>query len=59
MLPPLPDFSLSVEQQFDLQKYRQQVRDISREDLEDLFIEVVRQKMAHENIFKGMIRKGG
>ena len=34
MLPKLPDLSLSYEQQFNLQKYKQLIKDIPRHDLE-------------------------
>jgi rubrerythrin len=48
--------SLSLEQQFSLRKYEQQAKLVSRDELEDLFIEVIRQKMAQENVFKKMLR---
>ncbi len=57
MLPALPDFSLTLEQQFDLQKYQQLARDISRDELEKLFIQVIRLKMAQENLSKGLIKE--
>jgi rubrerythrin len=50
------DLTLSLEQQFSLRKYEQQAKLVSRDELEDLFVEVIRQKMAQENIFKKMIR---
>ncbi|MDJ0570287.1 MAG: NblA/ycf18 family protein [Pleurocapsa sp. MO_192.B19] len=56
MLPKLPDFSLSLEQQFDLHKYQQLVKDIPRPELENLFIQVIRLKMAQENLAKGVIK---
>ncbi len=56
MLPKLPDFSLSLEQQFDLHKYKQLVKDIPRPELENLFIQVIRLKMAQENLAKGVIK---
>ncbi len=49
---------LSMEQQFSLRKYKEQVKGVSREELEDLFVEVMRQKMAQENVFKDLIRQG-
>ena len=49
---------LSMEQQFTLRKYQAQVKDVSREELEDLFLEVMRQKMAQENVFKDLMRQG-
>lgn len=57
MLPNLPDFSLSIEQQFDLRKYQQLAKNIPRQELENLLIEVIRLKMAQENLTKGMIRQ--
>ncbi len=48
--------SLSMEQEFSLRKYQAQVKGVSREELEDLFIEIVRQKMAQENLFRDMMR---
>ncbi len=57
MLPQLPDFSLSLEQQFDLHKYKQLVQDIPRPELENLFIQIVRLKMAQENLAKGVIKQ--
>lgn len=47
---------LSLEQQFSLRKYQEQVKSVSREELEDLFIEVVRQKMAQEKLFRDMLK---
>lgn len=49
---------LSMEQQFSLRKYKEQVKGVSREELEDLFVEVMRQKMAQENVFKDLMRQG-
>ena len=56
MLPKLPDFSLSLEQQFDLRKYQQLVKGIPRPELEKLFIQIIRLKMAQENLAKGVIK---
>ena len=57
MLPKLPDFSLSIEQQFDLHKYEQLIKNIPRHELENLFIQVIRLKMAQENLAKGVIKQ--
>jgi hypothetical protein len=57
MLPNLPDFSLSLEQQFDLRKYQQLAKNVPRQELENLLIEAIRLKMAQENLTKGMIRE--
>ena len=48
---------LSMEQQFALQRYGLQIQDISRNELEELFLEVMRQKMAQENVFKRLMRQ--
>ncbi|NJN30838.1 MAG: photosystem I reaction center subunit XII [Synechococcales cyanobacterium RM1_1_8] len=48
---------LSMEQQFTLRKYQAQVKGVSREELEDLFLEVMRQKMAQENVFKDLMKQ--
>ena len=53
-----PMSSLSLEQMFSLRKYQEQLRDISRDELEELFIEIVRQKMAQENLFRDMLKGG-
>ncbi len=57
MLPKLPNFSLSLEQQFDLRKYQQLVKDIPRHELEKLLIQAIRLKMAQENLAKGVIKQ--
>ncbi|NES24211.1 MAG: photosystem I reaction center subunit XII [Symploca sp. SIO3E6] len=57
MLPNLPDFSLSMEQEFDLRKYQELAKNIPRQELEKLLIDAIRLKMAQENITKGMIQK--
>lgn len=57
MLPQFPDMSLTLEQQFDLKKFQQMVKDISRLEIEELLIMVLRQKMTHENISKSLIKE--
>ena len=57
MLPQLPDFTLTIEQQFDLKKYQQIVKEIPRHELEKIFIQVIRLKMAQENLAKGVIKE--
>lgn len=49
---------LTMEQEFSLQKYKQQVKGVPRDELEDLFLEIMRQKMAQENVFRDIMRKG-
>lgn len=50
------NLSLSLEQQFSLRKYEEQAKKIPREELENLFVEIIRQKMAQENLFKKMVQ---
>ena len=57
MLPKFPNLSLSLEQQFDLRKFQDAMKDLSRPEVEDLMIMVLRQKMAHENISKSLIQE--
>ncbi len=57
MLPNLPDFSLSIEQQFDLRKYQELAKNIPRQELEKLLIDAIRLKMAQENLTKGVIQQ--
>jgi len=58
MAQPKQTQLLTMEQQFTLSKYRAQIKEISREELEDLFLEVMRQKMAQENLFRDIMRQG-
>ena len=57
MLPKFPNLSLSLEQQFNLRKFQDAMKDLSRPEVEDLMIMVLRQKMAHENISKSLIQE--
>ena len=47
---------LTMEQQFTLRTYQGQVKSIPREELENLFLEIVRQKMAQGNLFLAIMR---
>ncbi len=57
MLPKFPDLSLSLEQEFDLRKFQDLMKDLSRIELEDLLLMVLRQKMTHENISRSLIQE--
>ena len=57
MLPEFPDFSLSLEQQFDMRKFQAMVKDLSRLEMEELVLMLLRQKMAHENISRSLIKE--
>ncbi|MEA5467331.1 NblA/ycf18 family protein [Spirulina sp. 06S082] len=51
-----PNNFLSLEQQFELRKFAQQAKCVSRDELENLFIEIIQQKMRQENLFKTMFK---
>lgn len=57
MLPQFPDMSLSLEQQFDLRAFTDQLKNLSRQELEAYLIMVIRQNMARQNISKGLIQQ--
>jgi hypothetical protein len=52
---PLPGLSLA--QQFDLAKYKALIKQIGREELEALTLELIQLKMAQENAFKALMRQ--
>lgn len=47
---------LTLEQQFALVRYGEAAKQATREDLEGLLLEIVRQKMAQENLFKQLFK---
>jgi hypothetical protein len=49
---------LSFEQQFNLRVYKEQVEDLDLPTAQDLLLEVLRQSMVRENLFKQMIKDG-
>jgi hypothetical protein len=57
MLPPLPDFSLSTEQEFALHKYHQLAQSMPHGELEDILIKMVYTKMSQENLIKGLLQR--
>ncbi|MDJ0516631.1 NblA/ycf18 family protein [Dapis sp. BLCC M126] len=44
--------SLTMEQQFKLQVLRDEVKSLSREEAQEYLVEVLRQSMVKENLFK-------
>jgi hypothetical protein len=48
--------SLSMEQQFKLQVLREEVKQLSREEAQDYLMEVLRQNMVKDNLFKNWMR---
>ncbi len=49
---------LSFEQQFSLRLYKEQVGHLDLSTAQDMLLEVLRQSMVKENLFKQMIRDG-
>ena len=57
MLDELPDFSLNLEQQFDIQKYREFVKKVPREMLEELFLQAMYTEIMQKNLIKGFVER--
>lgn len=49
---------LTLEQQFKLQVLREQVKTLSQEQAQEYLLEVLRQNMVKDNLFKHMLKKG-
>lgn len=49
--------SLTLEQQFKLQVLRDQVQTLSREQAQEYLLEVLRQNMVKDNLFRYMTKK--
>lgn len=49
---------LTMEQEFSLRKYQEEIGRVPREQLEELFIEILRQKYAQLNLFQEITRGG-
>lgn len=48
---------LSLEQELELQILREQVKDLSLDQAQDYVVEVVRQMMLKDNLFKHLIKQ--
>lgn len=57
MLPLFPDFSLSLEQEFDSRKLQALIKGMSRPELEQLVLMLFTQKQMQENVSRGLIRE--
>ena len=55
MLPKL-NLNLTVEQQFMLQVYQQQIAKLSLEDCNKLLLETITQNMVKDNVIKNLLR---
>lgn len=51
-----PDPVLTIDQQFAVVKYQQHIKAIPREELEDLFVQLLTQKLGQENLFNKLMR---
>jgi hypothetical protein len=49
---------LSFEQEFSLRVYKEQVEHLDLQTAQDLLLEVMRQSMVKENLFKELIKNG-
>jgi hypothetical protein len=49
---------LSFEQEFNLRVYKEQVKHLDLPTAQDLLLEILRQSMVKENLFKEMIKNG-
>ena len=47
---------LSLEQEFNLRRFSDQVRNLSREQAQDLLIELGRQMMIKDNLYKQLLQ---
>lgn len=47
---------LTIEQQFKLQLFRQQAQNLSQEQAQEFLVELFRQMMVKDNVFKNLIK---
>jgi Phycobilisome degradation protein nblA len=50
--------NLSCEQEFSLRVYQEQVKSLSLQEAQEFLLEVLRQSMVKENLFKQLIKNG-
>jgi hypothetical protein len=50
--------SLTVEQQFNMKVYEEQVRNLSQEQAQEFLLEVMRQLMVKNNVIAHLMKKG-
>lgn len=48
---------LSLEQQFKLKMYKEQVKDLTLEQSQEFLVEVLRQLMVKENLIKHLVKQ--
>jgi uncharacterized protein YaaW (UPF0174 family) len=49
--------TLSLEQQFKLNLYRHQVKQLSQEEAQEYLLEVLRQLMVKDNLIKNLVKE--
>jgi hypothetical protein len=52
------DFELTMEQEFMLVRYNQQITEISQEDLRAALLEITRQLMIKDNVIRTLVKAG-
>jgi Phycobilisome degradation protein nblA len=52
------DFNLTMEQEFVLVRYNQQITEISPEDLRAALLEITRQLMIKDNLINTLVKAG-
>jgi Phycobilisome degradation protein nblA len=52
------DTGISVEQEFMLRVMEEQVKQLSLEETKDCLLEILRQSMVKENLFKDLLKNG-
>ncbi len=48
---------LSLEQQFQLKVYEKQIKELTREQAQEYLLEVLRQSMVKDNLFKDLLKQ--
>jgi hypothetical protein len=50
--------TLTIEQQFNMKVYEEQVKNLNAEQAQDFLIEVMRQLMIKDNVIRHLMKKG-
>lgn len=50
-------FELSLEQQFSVRAFAEQVKDLSREQAQDFLVDLYRQMMVKEKMYQGFLKQ--
>jgi hypothetical protein len=52
-----PDINLTINQEFTIETVKRTLPSMSRQQIEDYLIEIIKQRFAYENAFKAEIKK--